>query len=62
MWKNTTKQQITKKIACSEKRTKNCKENVKMSNNQDMSLQYSTSILIFDSLQDRIEYRIENTE
>ena len=23
---------------------------------------YSTSILIFDSLQDRIEYRIENTE
>ena len=23
---------------------------------------YSTSILVFDSLQDRIEYRIENTE
>ena len=39
MWKNTTKQQITKKIACSEKRTKNRKENVKMSNNQEMSLQ-----------------------
>ena len=32
-WKNTTKQQITKRIVCSEKRTKNHKENVKMSNN-----------------------------
>ena len=39
MWKNTTKQQITKKIACSEKRPQNRKENVKMSNNQEMSLQ-----------------------
>ena len=41
MWKNTTKQQITNKISCSEKRTKNRKENVKMSNNQEMSLQYT---------------------
>ena len=39
MWKNTTKQQITKKIACSEKRPQNRKENVQMSNNQEMSLQ-----------------------
>ena len=39
MWKKTTKQQITKKIARSDKRTKNRKENVKMSNNQEMSLQ-----------------------
>ena len=45
MWKNTTKQQITKKIACSEKITENRKENVKMSNNQEMSLQY-TYILV----------------
>ena len=41
MWKNTTKQQITKKIACSENWTKNRKENVKISNNQEMSLQYT---------------------
>ena len=41
MWKNTTKQQITNKIACSEKRTKTRKENEKMSNNQEMSLQYT---------------------
>ena len=39
MWKNTTKQQITKNIACSEKRTKNRKENAKTSNNKEMSLQ-----------------------
>ena len=41
MWKDTTKQQLTKKIACSEKRTENRKENVKMSNNKEMSLQYT---------------------
>ena len=41
MWKNATKQQITKEIACSEKRTKNRKENENMSNNQEMSLQYT---------------------
>ena len=27
-----------------------------------IQMSYSTSFLIFDSLQDRIEYRIENTE
>ena len=40
-WKNTTKQQITKKMVCYEKSIKNRKENVKMSNNQEMSLQYT---------------------
>ena len=39
-WKNITKQQITKKV-CFEKRIKNRKENVEMSNTQEMSLQYT---------------------
>ena len=39
--KNITKQQITKLKVCYEKSTKNRKENVKMSNNQEMSLQYT---------------------
>ena len=50
MWKNTTKQQITGKIACSEKRTKNRKENEKMSNNQETSLQYSPAAIILHLL------------
>ena len=40
-WKNTAKQQITKYMVCYEKSTKNRKENVKLSNNQEMSLQYA---------------------
>ena len=39
--KNITKQQITKLKVCYEKSIKNSKENVEMSNNQEISLQYT---------------------
>ena len=39
--KNITKQQITKYKVCYEKSTKNSKENVEMSNNQETTLQYT---------------------
>ena len=40
--KNITKQKITKQKVCYEKSTKNRKENVERSNNQEMPLQYTS--------------------